>query len=182
MWKAATRHRCPSRRRRRIALLIDTGNTGAAAARDAGRIMDAIKDAGLQHIDHLITTHWHGDHFGGLGRSSLRRFRFANLSITVPTLSRAKAADTFLQTTYPQLVRQGETYSREGGRQDTHGGRRYTGRHLRRDRPSRRRCPARARRIPTAARSSRGTITPRILSRWGFISCSDDSARFIWEI
>src|SRR5262245_64054432 len=47
-------------------LLIDTGNSGAAAARDAGRIMDAIHDAGVQRIDHLITTHWHGDHFGGL--------------------------------------------------------------------------------------------------------------------
>ena len=34
--------------------------------RDAGRIMDAIKDAGLTQIDHLIITHWHGDHFGGL--------------------------------------------------------------------------------------------------------------------
>ena len=50
----------------RESLLIDTGNAGAAAARDAGRIMEAIKDAGLRQIDHLITTHWHGDHFGGL--------------------------------------------------------------------------------------------------------------------
>src|SRR5271154_1274686 len=47
-------------------LLIDTGNAGAAAVRDAGRIMDAIRDAGLQQIDHLIITHWHADHFGGL--------------------------------------------------------------------------------------------------------------------
>ena len=50
----------------RESLLIDTGNAGAAAARDAGRIMEAIEDAGLQQIDHLITTHWHGDHFGGM--------------------------------------------------------------------------------------------------------------------
>lgn len=47
-------------------LLIDTGNAGAAAPRDAGRIMEAAKDAGLEQIDHLITTHWHGDHFGGM--------------------------------------------------------------------------------------------------------------------
>src|SRR5437016_14400623 len=47
-------------------LLIDTGNAGAAAPRDAGRIIAAVKDAGLQQIDHLIITHWHGDHFGGL--------------------------------------------------------------------------------------------------------------------
>ena len=34
-------------------LLIDTGNGGQSAARDAGRIMDAMRDAGLRHfIDH----------------------------------------------------------------------------------------------------------------------------------
>src|SRR6478672_10533646 len=47
-------------------VLIDTGNGGQAAARDAGRIMAAMKDAGVQQLDHLITTHWHGDHFGGM--------------------------------------------------------------------------------------------------------------------
>src|SRR5262245_63179171 len=46
-------------------LLIDTGNVGAAE-RDAGRIMDAIQEAGLHQIDHLVTTHWHLDHFGGM--------------------------------------------------------------------------------------------------------------------
>src|SRR5579862_9323861 len=47
-------------------VLIDTGNVAPGAVRDAGRIMDAIHDAGITQIDHLITTHWHGDHFGGL--------------------------------------------------------------------------------------------------------------------
>jgi len=47
-------------------VLIDTGNAGAAAVRDAGRIMAAINDAGLTQIDHLITTHYHGDHVGGV--------------------------------------------------------------------------------------------------------------------
>ncbi len=47
-------------------LLIDTGNGGAAAARDTNRIMAAIEDAGVRQIDHLITTHYHGDHFGAL--------------------------------------------------------------------------------------------------------------------
>src|ERR1041384_8240896 len=46
-------------------LLIDTGNGGAAAARDAGRIMAAMKDAGIQQLDHPITTPWQGDHFQG---------------------------------------------------------------------------------------------------------------------
>jgi glyoxylase-like metal-dependent hydrolase (beta-lactamase superfamily II) len=47
-------------------LLIDTGNGGAAAARDADRIVAAMKDAGIQRIDHLVITHYHGDHVGGL--------------------------------------------------------------------------------------------------------------------
>ena len=47
-------------------LLMDTGNVPPGAVRDAGRIMAAIHDAGLTQIDHLIITHWHGDHFGGL--------------------------------------------------------------------------------------------------------------------
>src|SRR5215813_6980156 len=47
-------------------VLIDSGNGGAAAVRDAERIVVAAKDAGLSKIDHLITTHYHGDHIGGL--------------------------------------------------------------------------------------------------------------------
>src|ERR671927_81366 len=47
-------------------VLIDTGNGGPAAERDSGRILAAIKDAGITQIDHLITTHWHGDHFGAM--------------------------------------------------------------------------------------------------------------------
>jgi len=53
-------------------VLIDTGNGGAAAVRDADRIMAAVKAAGLTQIDHLITTHWHGDHFGGMAELSSR--------------------------------------------------------------------------------------------------------------
>ena len=47
-------------------ILIDSGNGGPAAVRDANRIMAAVRDAGLKQIDHLITTHYHGDHVGGL--------------------------------------------------------------------------------------------------------------------
>jgi competence protein ComEC len=39
---------------------IDTGNANGAV-RDAGRIMDAVRDAGLRQIDHVLVTHWHGD-------------------------------------------------------------------------------------------------------------------------
>jgi len=46
-------------------LLIDTGNLNGAA-RDVDRIMAAARDAGITQIDRLVTTHWHGDHYGGL--------------------------------------------------------------------------------------------------------------------
>ena len=51
-------------------LLVDTGNGGQSAARDARRIMDAMQDAGVAEIDHLITTHWHGDHYGAMELAS----------------------------------------------------------------------------------------------------------------
>jgi competence protein ComEC len=53
-------------------VLIDSGNGGAAAVRDAERIVAAAKDAGLSKIDHLITTHYHGDHIGGLAELAVR--------------------------------------------------------------------------------------------------------------
>src|SRR3979490_759587 len=46
-------------------MLIDSGNAGAGAIRDAERIVAAAKAAGLTSIDTLITTHWHGDNHGG---------------------------------------------------------------------------------------------------------------------
>ncbi len=46
-------------------ILIDTGSM-EPEHRDADRIMAAVEDAGLAKIDHLITTHFHSDHFGGL--------------------------------------------------------------------------------------------------------------------
>jgi len=83
-------------------LLMDTGNAGAAAARDAGRIMEAIKDAGLQHVDHLIITHWHGDHFGGLSElaSQVPIREFIDHG---PNVQPGELADNFLSKTYPQL-------------------------------------------------------------------------------
>jgi len=49
----------------RESILIDCGNPGS---RDAERIHETAKKAGLKAIDHLIITHWHSDHYGGTGR------------------------------------------------------------------------------------------------------------------
>jgi competence protein ComEC len=53
-------------------VLVDTGNIGAAAVRDADRIMAAAREAGVTQIDHLITTHYHADHVGGLPELATR--------------------------------------------------------------------------------------------------------------
>src|SRR5436309_1754098 len=84
------------------AVLIDTGNVGAAAARDAARIQAAMKDAGIQQIDHLITTHWHGDHFGGMAElaSHVTIKEFIDHGGNVQP---AQPVDEFLQKTYPGL-------------------------------------------------------------------------------
>jgi competence protein ComEC len=44
-------------------LLVDTGNAGE---RDLGRIVETLRSAGVTKIDHLWTTHYHGDHVGAL--------------------------------------------------------------------------------------------------------------------
>ena len=46
-------------------VLIDCGNPGT---RDAERIAKTAEAIGLKAIDHLIITHWHLDHYGGVAR------------------------------------------------------------------------------------------------------------------
>jgi competence protein ComEC len=84
-------------------LLMDSGNAGAIAApRDAGRIVDAMKAAGVERIDHLITTHWHGDHFGGMAELA-KRVPIAEFIDHGPNVQPGELADTFLRDTYPKL-------------------------------------------------------------------------------
>lgn len=45
-------------------MLVDTGNPGPDD-RDPKRIFEVTKAIGLQKIDMLVTTHYHGDHVGG---------------------------------------------------------------------------------------------------------------------
>jgi competence protein ComEC len=83
-------------------LLIDTGNGGAGAARDAGRIMAAVRDAGLTQIDYLITTHYHGDHFGAMEELA-RQVPIKAFIDHGPNAQPNPATDMFLQTVYPRI-------------------------------------------------------------------------------
>jgi beta-lactamase superfamily II metal-dependent hydrolase len=83
-------------------LLIDTGNGGAGAVRDAERIMAAVKDAGIGQIDQLITTHYHGDHFGGLPELA-SRIGIRNFIDHGPNVQPNPNTDAFLGKTYPEL-------------------------------------------------------------------------------
>jgi competence protein ComEC len=50
----------------RESILIDCGWPGKED-RDPKRIVHVLKDlAGCDHLDHLVTTHWHTDHYGGV--------------------------------------------------------------------------------------------------------------------
>jgi len=52
-------------------LLIDTG-WDDFNGRDANRILAAAKDAGIDHIDDLLITHYHSDHVGGVAQLASR--------------------------------------------------------------------------------------------------------------
>src|SRR6266481_4197469 len=85
-------------------LLIDTGNVGPEAAiRDAERIMAAAQDARLSQIDHLIVTHWHNDHFGGLAELA-KRIPIRHFIDHGANVQPAPIADEFLAKVYPELT------------------------------------------------------------------------------
>src|SRR3984957_18850797 len=83
-------------------VLIDTGNVAPGAVRDAERIMAALKDAGITQIDHLIITHWHGDHFGGLTELAAR-IPIKQFIDHGPNAQPTPQTDEFLQKSYPEL-------------------------------------------------------------------------------
>jgi competence protein ComEC len=83
-------------------MLIDSGNGGAAAMRDAERIVAAAKDAGVTAIDHLIITHYHGDHIGGLAELA-SRIPIKEFIDHGPNTQPNPAVDTFLQGGYREL-------------------------------------------------------------------------------
>jgi competence protein ComEC len=62
--------------------LIDTGLAGFDG-RDAGRIVEAARSAGITQIDYLLLTHFHWDHDGGVVELA-RQLRIRTLS--TPTI------------------------------------------------------------------------------------------------
>jgi beta-lactamase superfamily II metal-dependent hydrolase len=52
-------------------VLMDAGYDGFGD-RDAKRIERVVKEAGLDHIDYFLTSHFHGDHAGGLAALAKR--------------------------------------------------------------------------------------------------------------
>src|SRR5205807_7811628 len=83
-------------------VLIDSGNSGAAAVRDADRIMAAAKSAGISRFDHLITSHYHTDHVGGLAELAARIpiLHFIDHGANVQA---NETVDAFLKQPYPML-------------------------------------------------------------------------------
>jgi len=86
-------------------VLIDTGNANGAV-RDVGRIMDAVRDAHITQIDHLILTHYHGDHFGGMEELS-KQIPIKEFIDHGPNVQPGVGAD-FERDVYPKLYAKGK--------------------------------------------------------------------------
>lgn len=78
-------------------LLVDTGWPGNNA-RDAERILAAARAAGVQRIDYLVVTHYHGDHVGGVPELA-ERIPIVHFADHGPTVER-----------YPHALELEETY------------------------------------------------------------------------
>ena len=80
-------------------LLVDTGNPGG---RDTDRLMLAIQDAGVKQIDHLVLTHYHGDHVGGLAELA-KRIPIKRFYDHGPTAEGDRAGSQGFDETYAQI-------------------------------------------------------------------------------
>ena len=95
-------------------LLIDSGNIGGGAQRDAGRILAAANDAGVTRIDHLVTTHWHRDHIGAMALVA-RHLPILEFIDHGRNVQPDELVDAFLLQTYPDLYgRSRHTVARAG--------------------------------------------------------------------
>jgi L-ascorbate metabolism protein UlaG (beta-lactamase superfamily) len=61
-----------------------------------------MEDAGITEIDHLITTHWHGDHYGGLAELATR-IPIRHYIDHGPTVEDNEAVQSFFEGAYRDL-------------------------------------------------------------------------------
>jgi hypothetical protein len=69
--------------------------------------MDAMRDAGVAEIDHLITTHWHGDHYGAM-QELASQVPVRNFIDHGPSVESSARVAEFLNTTYRTLYEAAE--------------------------------------------------------------------------
>jgi competence protein ComEC len=80
-------------------LLVDTGNPGG---RDTDRIQAAMADAGVKQIDHLVITHYHVDHVGGL-QELVKRVPVKHFYDHGPTIETAREQVAGFQAAYAEI-------------------------------------------------------------------------------
>ena len=80
-------------------LMVDTGNPGS---RDLDRIALALADAGVKQIDHLILTHYHVDHVGGL-QELIKRIPVKHFYDHGPTVEMQREQVNGFQTAYAEM-------------------------------------------------------------------------------
>ena len=85
-------------------MLIDSGGLQRSLSdpRDSGRIMEAVNAAGIQKIDHMVTSHYDWDHYAGLP-SLADRIKIDEYIDHGPNAQPAEQADMFMKDVYPQL-------------------------------------------------------------------------------
>lgn len=95
-------------------LLVDTGWPGFQG-RDADRIVKTAKKAGVKKIDHLLITHYHTDHVGGITQL-MERFPVTNIIYHGKNTEQGKgpadlqeALDRALAKTTSLVVKPGDT-------------------------------------------------------------------------
>lgn len=87
-------------------LLVDAGWPGFQG-RDADRIVKTAKKAGLKRIDHLLITHYHTDHVGGITQLA-ERFPVSNYIVHGKNTETGKGAD-YLQEAFDRAAAKGTT-------------------------------------------------------------------------
>jgi|SRR5215813_11256942 len=86
-------------------MLIDTGFPGE---RDASRIAQVARDAGLTQIDHCVITHWHRDHVGGVPSLAklipIKNYYDHGLPATLGADLQAEYIEAYKQTTNSKAI------------------------------------------------------------------------------